>query len=401
LSKISAIEIGIRNLMSQKSRSILTILGTAIGITGMVLMMGIGSGAKNKINSELGGFLGDNTIWVKGEEEDRVFDDSDFQRIKEIEGVDKVFDNNRFYTMFNYQDISTEGTLDTLAPVESRTEYELNLAAYGTLPKENDSREVVLTSEIAVRLLNGSEDVQKLIGEEITMLSILDRKSVLTYEVAETFTVVGIIDSGIVAGPSYIPYDTAALLAAASSRTEKAIQEGLEVIVSDKADYNKVVSDIRNLGYKVSTNKEDFENINTMVFALRIFLLFIAAVALFVSGIMIKIVLQTNVIERTKEIGIMCAIGAGRKDVKRIFMAEAGVLGALAGIVGVILGEVAGAILNTLLAGSNTIKFNLYDMSIRSIIFCIMISIFIAVISGRKPAKKAARVNPTEALRYE
>lgn len=401
LSKLSAIEIGIKNIILQKKRSILTILGTAIGITGMVLMMGIGRGAENKINNELGGFLGDNTIWVKGADDVKVFDENDIEVLEGIEGVDRVFDNNRFYTVFNYQDISMEGTVDTLLPIENRQEHEYQLAHYGSLPREDDSKEIVLTSDIAKGLLKGAESLQALIGKDINLLSTLDRKSILTYEVEEAFTVVGIIDSGIISGPSYIPYDTASSMAATSAGTELAMQEGVEVITSPDAAYKKVVEDIRGLGYAVTTNKEDFETISTMVMALRALLIFIAAVALFVSGIMIKIVLQTNVIERTKEIGIMCAIGAGRKDVKRIFVAEAGVLGALAGVAGVILGELLGRLLNNILVRGNGLGFSVYDMSIKNIVICVLISIVIAVMSGRKPAKKAARINPTIALRYE
>lgn len=401
LSKSSAIEIGIRNVIAQKKRSLLTILGTAVGVTGMVLMMGIGMGAESKVNDELSGFLGDKTIWVESEDEARIFDAKDIEALEGIDGVEEVFENNGFFTTFNYHNISAEGLLDTLKPIESRTDHELKLAYYGSLPKEDDSREIVLTSDVAKKLLNKPDDIEELIGKEITMLSILDRKSILTHEVIEIFTVVGIIDAGVIAGPSFIPYDTASLMAAASLKAELPIQEGAEVITSDEADYSKVVEDIRGLGYKVATNKEDFQSINTLVMALKVFLIFIAAIALFVSGIMIKIVLQTNVIERTREIGIMCAIGAGRKDVKRIFVAEAGILGALAGIVGVIFGEALGLILNNVLAGSSNFNFRLYEMSIQYIILCILISVIIAILSGRKPAKKAARVNPAIALRYE
>jgi ABC-type antimicrobial peptide transport system permease subunit len=226
--------------------------------------------------------------------------------------------------------------------------------------------------------------------------------SQLTYEVEETFTVVGITDSGVIPKYSYIPYETAAKIAEESAKATSFFQEGAEIVVADQADYSKVVKEIEDLGYQASTNQGDFEEINTLVMGLKIFLIFIAAVALLVSGIMIKIVLHTNVVERTREIGIMCAIGAGRKDVKRIFVAEAGILGMLAGVMGVILGQSLGAVLNVTLHSSfQGMNFNLYMMNVKTVLFCIMISVIIAVLAGRKPARKAAGIDPAIALRYE
>ncbi|MHB8128901.1 MAG: ABC transporter ATP-binding protein/permease [Mobilitalea sp.] len=401
LSKVSALKIGIKNVLSQKKRSILTIMGTAVGITGMVLMMGIGLGAENKINNEMRPFIGDNTIWVNHEDAAKTFSKEDFEKIEKIEGIAHVLDHNTFLSKFYYQDVKAEGTLDTLSPSLNRTEYESAIASIGTLPQEDNGKEIVLTSDIAKKLLKRDDNLQELLGKEITMLSRLQLKSALTYEVKEIFVVIGIVKSGLIPGSSYIPYETASVMAATSTRRKASIQEGAEVTALAQANYDKLVRDIKALGFKVTTNKEDFKSINIMVMALKLFLIFIAGVALFVSGIMIKIVLHTNVVERTREIGIMTAIGAGSKDIKRIFVAEAAILGALAGIVGILLGEGLGIILNAVLQNSNELDFNLYDMNVQNIFFCILISTIIAILSGRKPAKKASAVDPVVALRYE
>lgn len=401
LSKTSAITIGINNIISQKRRSILTVLGIAVGIMGMVLMMGIGMGAEDKVQKELNPLLGDKTIWVTPEEEATVIDDNDIKRLSKVEGVDRVLDNNLFNVKYYYNNSGTEGILDVLGPIENRTEYEKTLANIGSLPKANDSKEILLTSNVAKQLLKNDSNFEEIIGKEITVLSSLILNNQRTFEVKETFVVVGIIHSGIIPGYSYIPYKTAKVLAAASIRMDVAPQKGAEVITSNSADYDKITRTIKGLGYEVSTNKDDFEKITIMVTALKLFLVFIAAIALLVSGIMIKIVLHTNVVERTKEIGIMRAIGAGRKDIKRIFVAEAGILGVLAGVTGVALGQGIGQLLNTILHENYAINFNLYKINLKTILFCILICVVIAILSGRKPAKKAAKVDPAEVLRYE
>ncbi len=418
LSKASAVEIGIRNVIAQKKRSLLTIFGTAVGITGMVLMMGIGNGAQDKINHELGSFIGDKTIWVSYEDTAQTFSQKDVEQLGKIDGVKQVLDDNTFEVKYYYNNVSAEGRMDVLGPAADRTEYEASLADIGTLPQSDDSKEILLPSDIAKKLLeqnseqNTTNNVvqspiesvgpEDLIGKKITVLLRLLLSSRLTDEVEETFTVVGITDSGVIPKYSYIPYETAAKIAEESANSTLFFQEGAELVAADQADYSKVVKEIEALGYKASTNQEGFEEINTLVMGLKVFLIFIAAVALLVSGIMIKIVLHTNVVERTREIGIMCAIGAGRRDVKRIFVAEAGILGLLAGVMGVILGQSLGAVLNATLHSSfQGMNFNLYIMNVKTVLFCIMISVTIAVLAGRKPARKAAGIDPAIALRYE
>lgn len=402
MSLLSTLQVGMKNLWLKKKRSILTIAGTAVGIAGMILMLGIGSGAEKILHQELSTFVGDETIWVTQEDGKETIEQEDIDRLREIEGVDLLLDNHMFVSTYYYEKKSVEGQMDVFGPKSKMTQYEQDLASMGRIPEADDSNEIVLTSQIAEGLLGEDEALEELIGQEVTIITRLLLNHMMTYEVETQMTVIGISDSGLIAGASFIPYETAQKLAEKSSRLTPAPQKGAEIRVSEKQDYDKVVEEIRALGYAVTTNKEDFQSINIIMMAFKIFLVGIAAISMFVSAIMIKIVLHTNVMERTKEIGIMGAIGAGKREIKRIFIVEAGILGFGAGIVGILIGQILGCSLNVIVNHKvSTMKMGFFQLDVQSIIMCMAISLVVAIWSGMKPAKRAAQIAPAEALRYE
>ncbi len=400
MSLLSAIEEGIKNIIKKKNKNLLLVLGTAVGIMGMMLMLGIGIGAEEKVNYELRSFLGDETIWVTPEDIVNPMNQEDVSKLKGIEGVEYILDNHLFMSTYYYQNESAKGQMDAFGPKEIITEYERTMADFGSIPANDNSYEIVLTGEIAEQL--AGKNVEELLGKDITVITRLLLNHRMTYEVEAKFKVVGIRDTGLVAGASFIPYGTANDLANKSCQLERAEQKGAEVRVHAEADYDGVIKEIRDLGYNVSTNKEDFANMSILITAVKIFLIFIAAVALFVASIMIKIVLHTNVVERTKEIGIMSAIGASKKDIKRIFVVEAGILGAISGVIGIVCGSIIGHIINIVVEGKlSDMSFNLYQMDAKTILICMILSVIVTIAAGRKPAKKATKVEPVEALRYE
>lgn len=400
MSFISSIQVGVKNIFLKKKRSALTVFGTAVGIAGMTLMIGIGSGAEKKVDHELRSFVGDETIWVTKENKAEPMESGDIDKLNHIEGVDVVLNNELFMSTYYYDGKSAEGQMDAFGPKEMATDYELSMADIGEIPSADDSHEIVLTSQIA-KSLAGEENMEELIGKKIVVLTRLLLESKVTYEVKTELTVTGISDTGIIAGGSFIPYETSHKLAKESMGSEVAEQKGAEVRASEEA-FDDVVTAIRELGYSVTTNKEDFKSIHMIIIAFKVFLVFIAAISMFVSSIMIKIVLQTNVVERTQEIGIMSAIGAGKKEIKRIFVAEAAILGLMSGAFGIMVGQFLGMILNVVLKHSfEAMDFSLYLMDFKTVVLCLAISVLVAAYAGRKPAKKAAKIEPAEALRYE
>ena len=124
------------------------------------------------------------------------------------------------------------------------------------------------------------------------------------------------------------------------------------------------------------------------------------AISLLVSSIMIAIITYISVLERTKEIGILRAIGASKKDIKRVFRAETIIEGLVAGVLGILIALLISGLINVIVGALAKIK-NIASMSLPSAIFLILLSVLLNVIAGAKPSSMAAKKDPVEALRTE
>ena len=133
---------------------------------------------------------------------------------------------------------------------------------------------------------------------------------------------------------------------------------------------------------------------------ITIVLVAFSAVSLIVSSIMIGIIIYISVLERTKEIGILKALGARKKDITRVFNAETFIIGSISGILGIVVTGLISLLINVIvhnLTNINTIAI----LRIKDATIMILISIALTLISGLIPAKAAARKNPVDALRSE
>ena len=121
----------------------------------------------------------------------------------------------------------------------------------------------------------------------------------------------------------------------------------------------------------------------------------------FISGVcvMILVVLYISVIERTKEIGVLRAIGARKKDVKRIFIVESIGLGLLAGVVATAVAMLCQLIGNHLM--TKAFGVGIIDLTFQYIAMGVIVSLVVSVIAGWFPARQAAKLDPVESLRYE
>ncbi len=133
---------------------------------------------------------------------------------------------------------------------------------------------------------------------------------------------------------------------------------------------------------------------------ITIVLIAFAAISLVVSLIMISIITYTSVLERTKEIGILRALGARKKDITRVFDAETTILGIFSGLLGVVLAWALTFPINTILFHITELE-GVASLQIEHAVFLVAISTILTVLGGHIPAKMASRKNAIEALRSE
>ena len=124
------------------------------------------------------------------------------------------------------------------------------------------------------------------------------------------------------------------------------------------------------------------------------------SISLVVSSIMIGIITYISVLERTKEIGILRAIGASKKDVSRVFNAETLIIGFTSGVFGILITELLNIPINIIIKKLTGVS-NITRLPLNGAIILIMISVILTIIAGLIPAKLASKKDPVESLRSE
>ena len=181
-------------------------------------------------------------------------------------------------------------------------------------------------------------------------------------------------------------------------------------IYTDKfEDKENVDKEIKAYNKRVKSNQKisytDYVKFMTQTFTkivsvISMVLIAFVAVALFVSCIMIGIITHISVMERTKEIGILRAIGASKKNIKNVFNAETVIIGILAGAIGVFISYLLTFPINTAVRHAVDSHITTYIKFVPSLML-ILLSVFINFIGGFLPARSAAKKDPVDALRTE
>ena len=154
-------------------------------------------------------------------------------------------------------------------------------------------------------------------------------------------------------------------------------------------------------GYMVTSLSEMLDTMTSMVNMVVTILTAIAAISLLVGGIGIMNIMMVSVTERTREIGIRKALGAQESTILGLFVTEAAATSALGGVLGIGLGYLLSAVANHILPMVLTDMTLTVSPSIGSVAVAFSISVGIGVLFGFLPARRAARLNPIEALRYD
>ena len=389
----------VKNIWSNKFRTVLTMLGIIIGVTAVIVIVGLGNGMTQSIKdsfSEMGTNVLSVQITGRGSRTVTVQQMYDI-----VDSHPEVFTGMSPTTTLNstvkadtttYETTSVKGVSETYLDMMGRTLAQGRGLTYVDIA---DNKKVCVVGDYIANTAYGGNAI----GQTIKLGS-------------EKFTIVGVLEaevSGVDNQPYsnddmiFVPYTTAQRISQTSASSY-----GVVLVSDDLADQGKyiLVEAIEGIlhsedGYFITSLSEMLEQMTTMINMVVAVLTAIAAISLLVGGIGIMNIMMVSVTERTREIGIRKALGAKERSILGLFVTEAATTSALGGLLGIALGYLFSAAANQIIdIALNDVDFAVVP-STTSVLVAFGISVGIGVLFGYLPAKRAARLNPIEALRYD
>ncbi|MBC7836513.1 ABC transporter permease [Acetobacteraceae bacterium] len=396
-------------LTANKTRTTLTVLGIVIGIASVIIMLSIGQGAQNSIQSSINS-LGSNVLTVtpggggnqpggvssgSGSGKSLTLDDAEAIEQK-VPLIDKVApeSSGRFQVVAGSKNTNTTVT-GTVPAYKDIKALEMEIGVFITdAQARNFGKVAVLGPTVRDDLFGNNSNP---VGKKVKINS-------------NTYTVTGVTKSKGGSGFSnpddmvIVPLSTAMQylsggdsvsgITVTTLRTEdlEAVEEGISDLLLDRHNIKDLDPDLADFNI---LNLADISSAASSITSIFTLLLgSVAGISLLVGGIGIMNMMLTTVRERTREIGLRKAIGAERSDISNQFLLESVIITSIGGIIGIVLG--IGVSLLVTLSGVLTTSVSFFSVAL-----AFGVSALIGVGFGYYPAKKASKLNPIEALRYE
>lgn len=396
------LKVSIKSLMANKLRSLLAMLGIIIGVGAVISMLALGAGAKAQVMGRITS-MGTNLLVVRpggqrrggvrsGSQQNLLLKDAQ-AILNNIDGIEALSPVARGRAQIKYlnQNVNTTITGTSLTYLKIRNFELAEGRMFSFLEEEGGHRVAVLGSEVASQLFPSTEPI----GEKIRIKAV-------------NFTVIGVLKSK--GDQGWFNPDDMVLVPFSAAMKRILGQPYLNEIslkVIDGIEMKKVEEDITDLmrerhnirdgaddDFRVRNQAEFIEMATSFTKIFSVLLAGIASISLLVGGIGIMNIMLVTVTERTREIGIRKALGARRKDILRQFLLESVMISGVGGALGILLG---------ILVAYLIAKFSNYQTLIESysILLSIGVATSVGIFFGYWPARKAAALDPIEALRYE
>ena len=402
MSILESMELAVKNILSSKTRTLLTMLGIIIGVAAVIVIVGLGNGLKGYVTDSFSDMGTDTlTVTVQSRGSTRSLSVDDMYRIvsENSQYLDKC---SPTVTMPGLVKIGSDTADSTMATGVS--EDYLTIKHYD-ISKGRDLQysDIAMRSKVCVV---GAYVDQAYFGGSAVGQTLRVR--------GQTLTVVGVIqqqsdtlEEGGTDDCLYLPYSVAQRIAGSvnaytiTMQDEDHMDESVNAL--ETALYQVFASDDY---YTVTSMAEMLDTMTGMINILVYVLAGIAAISLVVGGIGIMNIMLVSVTERTREIGIRKSLGAKRRDIRWQFIIEAGTTSAAGGLLGIGLGclvasgigSVLGGTLAQSMGGGITFSATPTPMAVA---VSFGVSVGIGVLFGYLPANKAAKLNPIDALRYD
>lgn len=407
---LEAINFGFKALRERRTRSILTIVGIAIGTALIIALVANGNGLNESITNKLLELGANNIVILPSTGSSLRFNDADVQKISLIPGVEAALPFYLTSATIKYGGISLNGRVYATDPASVNILFPQLEVLYGSPPIRSDSASAAIGYKLAFP--PDYTGVKILPGQSITVEVVTPKgKTQASYVVSCVYNEFG--------ATLFVDADTMVLLSIPGGRRlfGESLYHGILVRAGDPKDVDFIIDQLSSIygrNANIISPTSILRTVQSILGSFTFFLAVIAAVSLLVAGIGIANTMIMSVMERVREIGVLRAIGMTKLDIMIIFLSEASLTGAVGGILGIGLGILLSygvSIMTSSLFNVNQpsassmsefsrIPYEPYitpELLLQTFFFAILIGI----ISGIYPARRAASLDPVVALRTE
>lgn len=398
------LQLATRVFKTNKLRTLLTILGIGVGIGTILFLVSLGFGLQKLILEQITTSDALSTLDIYSENVSVVdLNQETFEKIQATPEVVEVSPMLNIPAQIEINNLSSGITVNAIKA--SYLKFSGTEIKTGKVFNEGEAGKIIISSAIlkSFNIDNQSDAISSIARLKLYLpKKSSDEREVSNEEVEEVnipndFEVIGVIDDEFSAY-AYLQLSDIDYLDLPSYSRAK-------VKISNQNKVEAVRDSLISMGFSVSSLSDTIDEANKIFQAVQVVLSLFGAVALIVSAIGMFNTMTIALLERTQEIGIMKSLGASRSDIWKLFLVESVLIGFLGGVSGIMLGLGGAWIsnfgINKLASSLGGTSVNLFFTPIEFIITILAFSTIVGFMTGLYPARRAAKLNPLDALRYK
>jgi ABC-type lipoprotein export system ATPase subunit/ABC-type antimicrobial peptide transport system permease subunit len=426
LAWLESFRMGASSVRRRKLRTALSSAGVAIGIAAMAIIVSFATGVQDSLTNAFAitGQLnqvsvGENGFGLADPTKHKPLDPAALAKLAALPHVKDAFGSLTIEgNLTGGQTTLTNVYLSSAAPLSETPKALSKFLAAGNFQSSDGANEILLSADAASKF---GFTPSRAIGQKVTFNGLYPGfviggagQQAASSSLPLELTIVGVVTnaSNIGNGSAIfvsVPYATSTgyweRMAKANQWTGDEFSN-VTLVSESPGTVDTVAKEVKDLGYQATTTSDFLKGFSQFITILEIGLSGLAAIALVVACLGIANTMYTAVLERTREIGIMKALGARSADVRGMFMSEAGMIGLLGGAVGLLIAAgvgVAGNAIVTAIARQQGIPLDLsvFRLTWWLVLGALALATLFSALSGFFPALRASRLDPVAALRYE